>query len=99
MVAVAPTMIPVEPWGRLDDGELFAGARYVAGAVLRKRTFGFDGLRCPRCRRKRIVLATLTEPAVVRKILEPLGVRASALPRAKARDPAWDPVSLGFESA
>jgi len=64
-----------------------------------KRSFGFAVLKCPSCGRKMVVLATITEPAVVRKILEHLGVRASALPRAKARAPAWDPVSLGFESA
>jgi hypothetical protein len=87
VVVVEATRISVEPWGRLDDGELFARARYVAWAVLRKRSFGFDGLRCPSCGRKRVVLATIAEPSAVRKSLEPLGVRASPRSRAKARDP------------
>lgn len=37
------------------------------------------------------VLATILELAVVRKILEHLGVRASPLPRAPARDPDGEP--------
>jgi hypothetical protein len=32
-------------------------------------------------------VATLTDPAVVRKILSHLGARADPLPRARARDP------------
>jgi hypothetical protein len=46
-----------------------------------------------------VALATMTEPAVARKILEPLCVRASPLPRAPPRDPEWDQVSEGFEAA
>jgi hypothetical protein len=93
VVVVDPTRITVEHWGRLDDGELFARARYVAWAVLRKRSFGFAVLKCPSCGRKRVVLATITEPAVVRKILEHLGVRASepgeppAIPPAPVAEP------------
>jgi hypothetical protein len=45
------------------------------------------------------VLATITEPAVVRKLLEQVGVQASPLPCAPARDPDWEQVSLGFEGA
>jgi hypothetical protein len=35
------------------------------------------------------VLATITDPEVVRKILDPLRVRSTPLPRAPARDPIW----------
>jgi hypothetical protein len=96
VVVVDATRITVAHWGRLADGELFARARYVAWAVLMKRTYGFDVLKCPSCGRKMVVLGTITEPAVVRKILEPLGVRASPLPRAPARDPDWEQVNLGL---
>jgi len=62
-----------------------------------KRTFGFNVLRCPRCSGKMRVISTHTEPQVVRKRLDPLGVRASPLPRAPARDPDWKQVDLGYE--
>ena len=62
-----------------------------------KRTFGFNVLRCPRCSGKMRVISTHTEPQVVRQILDPLGVRASPLPRAAARDPDWKQVDLGYE--
>ena len=45
------------------------------------------------------MIATLTDPAVVRQILEHLGVRASPLPRAPARDPDGEQTNLGFEAA
>jgi hypothetical protein len=43
------------------------------------------------------VISTITEPAVVRKMLEHLGVRASPLPRAPARDRSLEQVDLGYE--
>jgi hypothetical protein len=99
VVFVAPTMISVAQGGRLDDGELLARARYVEWAVLLQRTFGFQVLRCPRCSRKLRVVSTLTQPDVVRKILEHLDVRATPRPRAPARDPEWEQTELGFEAA
>jgi hypothetical protein len=96
---IDPTLIRVARWGQLDDGELFARARYVDWAVMMKRTWGFDVLRCPRCLRKMRVLATLIDPAAVCKILEHLGVRASPLPRAPPRDPNADQADFGFEAA
>jgi hypothetical protein len=101
VVLVDPTMITIARWGQLDDGALFARARYVDWALLMKRTWGFDGLRCPRCSRRMQVLATLLDPTVVRKILEHLGVRASPLPRAPPRDPDADAeqADFGFEAA
>jgi hypothetical protein len=97
VVAVGPTMLTVAHWGRLEDGELFAWSRRLEWAVMMKRTFGFQVLRCPRCGRKMRVVSTITEPPVVRQILDHLGVRSSPLPRAPARDPDWEQVDLGFE--
>ena len=97
VVAVDPTMITVAHWGRLEEGALFAWSRRLDWAVMMKRTFGFDPLRCPQCTRKLRVIATITEPPVVRQILEHLGVRASPLPRAPARDPDWEQVDLGYD--
>jgi hypothetical protein len=99
VVVVEPTMISVAPWGRLDNGELFARARYIEWAVMRKRSWGFDVLRCPRCERKMGVIATITDPDVVRKILDHLGVRSVPLVPAPARDPPMEQTTLGFEAA
>ena len=67
---------------------MFAWSTRLEWAVMMKRTFGFAVLRCPRCSRQMRVIATITEPAVVRQILDHLRVRASPLPRAPARDPS-----------
>ena len=99
VVFVDPTTIMVKHWGRLDNGELFARARYVEWAVLMKRTWGLAVLTCPRCGRKMRVLATIVDPSVVRKILEHIDVRSSPLPRAPARDPTWEQTELGFDAA
>jgi hypothetical protein len=96
---VEPTTISVAHWGRLEDGELFARSSYIEWAVMLKRTFGFDAMRCSACGQRMTVLATLTAPEVVRKILDPLHVRSSPLPRAPARDPTWEQTELGFEAA
>jgi hypothetical protein len=96
VVTIDATMITISHWGRLEEGALFAWSRRLEWAVMMKRTFGFDVLRCPKCSRKMRVIATLTEPPVVRQILEHLGVRASPLPRAPARDPDWEQTDLGF---
>jgi hypothetical protein len=91
-------MLSVAHWGRLDQGALFARARHVEWAVMMKRTFGLDVLRCPRCDRRMRVIATVTAPPTVRRILEHLGVRADPLPRAPARDPTWEQEQLGFDA-
>ena len=87
-----PTMISISHWGRLLDGELFASERYVEWAVLMKRTWGFDVMRCARCSRKMRVLATITAPHVVRQILDHLGLRSSPLVADPARDPPMEQV-------
>jgi voltage-gated potassium channel Kch len=91
-------MISVAHWGRLEDGELFARTRYIEWAVMMKRTWGFDVLSCPTCARKMRVVATITQPDVVRKILVHLGVRSTPLPRAPARDPPLEQTALGFDT-
>ena len=97
MVLVAPTMISIAHWGRLQEGALFAWSSRLEWAVMMKRTWGFDVLACPRCAGRMRVISTITVPPVVRQILEHLGVRASPLPRAPARDPDGEQVDLGFE--
>jgi hypothetical protein len=98
VVRVEPTTISVEPWGRLREGELFATSRYIEWAVLMQRTWALDVLACPRCALKMRVLSTITDRATIRRILTHLGVRADPLPRAPARDPTEDQISLGFDA-
>jgi hypothetical protein len=45
------------------------------------------------------VLATITDPVAIRRILQHLGVRSEPLAAAPARDPTWEQVDLGFEDA
>jgi hypothetical protein len=91
------TTISVKHWGRLGEGELFARARYVAWAVLKQRTFGKDALLCPRCESKMRVVATITDPATVRRILEHLGLQSAPISRAPARDPTWEQGDFRFD--
>ncbi len=44
------------------------------------------------------VMACVTAPPTVGRILVPLGVRAEPLPRAPARDPTWEQEELGFNA-
>ncbi|AUX41808.1 uncharacterized protein SOCE26_032330 [Sorangium cellulosum] len=96
-VHVEATTISLAHWGRLLDGELFATSRYIERAVPMKRSFGFNALTCPRRERKMHVLATITQPSTIRRILEHLGLRAEPLTAAPARDPTWEQVDLGFD--
>ncbi|XXT92999.1 transposase [Sorangium sp. So ce764] len=98
-VRVEPTLISVLHWGRLLEGELFATSRYVEWAVLMKRSFGFDALRCPRCERRMRVLSTITDSAVVRRILDPLNLPSQPRTAAPARAPTWEPMAFGFDAA
>jgi hypothetical protein len=60
--------------------------------------WGFDVLRCPRCARTMSVLATITDPATIGRLLEHIGVRADPLPRAAARDPTSEQADLGLDA-
>jgi hypothetical protein len=103
VVFVDPTMISVARWGQLDDGALFARSRYVDWALLMKRSWGLDVMRCPKCSRRMRVIATILDPVVVRRILEHLGLRASPLPRAppaRQKTEAYaEQADFGFEAA
>ncbi|XYI03796.1 hypothetical protein ACMHYB_30130 [Sorangium sp. So ce1128] len=98
-VRVEPTTLSVLHWGRLLDGELFATSRYVQRAVLMKRTFRFDALRCPRYERKMRVLSTNTDPKAVRRILDHLNLPSHPTAAAPARDPTWESMAFGFDAA
>jgi len=100
-VAVAsddPTIITIQHWRRLLDGELYAASSRVEWALLLRRTYGVDALRCPTCSGRMRVMATLTEPDTVKKILAHLGLPTEPLPRARARDPTGQE-SFDFDAA
>jgi hypothetical protein len=99
-VAVAvedPTMTAVEHWHRILDGGLYAASSRIQWALLLRRTYGIDALRCPTCSGRLRVMATLTEPGTVKKILAHLALPTEPLPRARARDPTGQE-SFDFDS-
>jgi len=61
--------------------------RYYPWAELLRRVFGNDVLVCPFCQGPRRLLAFLTDPPVVRKILAHLGLPTEAPMLAQARPP------------
>jgi hypothetical protein len=61
-------------------------SRRYSWAQLMLRVFEIDVLRCP-CGARREVIATITDPPVVRKILEHLGLDTDPPRRAPARPP------------
>src|SRR5262249_14594545 len=93
-----PTMITVEHWSRLRDGELYAASSRIEWALLLRRTYGVDALRCPGCGGRMRVMATIVEPGTVKKILAHLGLPTEPLPRARARDPTGQE-SFDFDAA
>ena len=56
-------------------------------AVLLKRVFMTDALTCPKCNGRMKILAAITEPDVIRKILDHLGIPSEAPRRTAARPP------------
>jgi hypothetical protein len=79
--------ITVAHFCRILDGELYAASSRVEWALLLQRTYGVDALRCPKCMGRMRAMATLVEPATVKKILAHLGLPTEPLSRARARDP------------
>jgi hypothetical protein len=56
-------------------------------AVLLKRVFMTDALTCPKCDGRMKILAAITEPDAIRKILDHLGIPSEAPRRTFARSP------------
>ena len=48
--------------------------RYWSWAVLMRRAFDLDVLRCPRCAGRMQLIATIEDPAVIQRILAHLGL-------------------------
>jgi hypothetical protein len=56
-------------------------------AVLLKRVFMTDTLTCPKCHGRMKILAAITKPEAIRKILDHLGISSEAPRRTAARPP------------
>jgi hypothetical protein len=95
---VVPVAAECEASGDDDSGAAAADSasrgRHIAWATLLQRVFEVDVLACPRCDGRLELLATLEEPAVVRRILTHVGLPAEPVtPRAPppAPDAFWEP--------
>ena len=70
---------------RLDGGRLLATAPRLDWAALLERTYEVDVFRCPRCHGAARVVAAITEPAVIRKILDHVREPPARAPPSGAR--------------
>jgi hypothetical protein len=89
-VEITPQGISVGHLDRLLDGLLLATSPRVDWARLLRRTFGFDVLACARCQGRLRLMSAITDQATVRRILEHLGIVATARPIPRCRDPAGE---------
>jgi hypothetical protein len=65
--------------------------RYFAWADLLRRCFQIDVLACPTCGGRLRLLATIEDPAIVRRILAHLGPPTQPPVRLPPRSPPWSP--------
>ena len=86
-LVLAPNVLSVRHWNRLLGGLLYATTPRVDWATLMRRSFAVDVLQCPTCGGRLRVRGEITEPTLVRQVLERLGVPSEAPPVARARDP------------
>jgi hypothetical protein len=75
-----------EPSTREIDASSIAKSNRLPWAVLLQRVFLVDVLECPKCKGRMKILAAVTEPASVRRVLESLGLPSEA-PRLRAARP------------
>jgi len=82
-----PNIISTKHWDRLLGGSLYTASPRVDWATLLRRSFDVDVLRCAACGGRLRVLGEVTEPSLVRLVLETLGLPSDAPRAARARDP------------
>jgi hypothetical protein len=90
VIALTPNVLSVKHWDRLLGGALYAATPRVDWAALLRRSFQVDVMQCAKCGGRLRVLAVITEPEPVRRILAHLGLPPEAPPVARARDPTDD---------
>ena len=87
--ALRDHVVPSPP-SRRPCGEGFAASACSAKyswAELMKRVFDVDVLQCHHCGNRRQLIALISQPSVIRRILEHLGLSADPPPLAPARAP------------
>ena len=84
---LAPNVLSVQHWHRLEEGLLYAATPRVDWPTLLRRTFDIDVLQCPRCEGRLRILSVITDEPVVARILPALGLPTDAPTVARARDP------------
>jgi hypothetical protein len=67
------------------DKEKSASRRNYSWALLMRRVFGFDMLKCPGCGGRMRIIAAIEDPEVARRFLDCLGLPSRAPPVGKAR--------------
>ena len=72
---------------RLDGGRLLATSPRLDWAKLLRRTYAVDVLVCPHCHGPTRIVAAITDPAVIGKILEHVREPPARAPPSGARDP------------
>jgi hypothetical protein len=90
---------PAHEPGAMDDALLDQPAvrpRRMPWARLLMRSLGVDALECPRCQSQMVLLALITAPQVVEKILDHLRIPSTPPPLAPARQAA-EPGRFGNE--
>jgi Putative transposase/Transposase zinc-binding domain len=70
----------------IDVTKIQRGSR-LPWALLLKRVFMADALTCPKCQGRMKILAAITKPDAIRKILDHLGIPSEAPRRPAARPP------------
>jgi len=73
--------------------------RRSAWATLMQRAFAIDVLACPRCGGRLKLIARVTQPRVIRRILEHLGLPADVAEPPLARAPPWHAPADDYHTA
>jgi hypothetical protein len=80
----------------IDITKIQRGSR-LPWALLLKRVFMTDALTCPKCHGRMKILAAITKPDAIRKILDHLGISGEAPRRTAARPPPQAELSGAFD--
>ena len=86
-IPLAPNILSVAHWERLNAGALLATTPRVDWATLLRRTFSVDVLSCTKCGGRLRVMGMVDEPWFVSQLLSEFDIPTEAPRAARARDP------------